>query len=285
MTIPLVALSADRSKVRRLRLLIVTGTIAFLSSILILDSQVDAQTSPTATDDREDSPDATAVVAPSVKDKIDLSTISKAIVNEASRLKNDAAGWDQKLQELELDLDLKKNRQDFEAMAKDVDECLVVPRTAADRLAPDAEARGTFRKQEGALREVASRAEVQSDPAIRKTAGYFQRKTTELRVLNRSVEETRIELTTQIDRLEAQLEFNAGAGQMSELVRGGRDILNGIQAITANAQQLANDLAGLGRTPAAAAQSAETPAETTKRPAAVAKPADSTNPAQTIERR
>ena len=114
MTIPLVALSTDRSKMRRLRLLIVTGAIAFLSSILILDPQVDAQTSPTATDDREDLPDATAVVAPSVKDKIDLSTISKAIVNEASRLKNDAAGWDQKLQELKLDLDLKKNRQDFE---------------------------------------------------------------------------------------------------------------------------------------------------------------------------
>jgi hypothetical protein len=268
MTIPLVVLSTDRSKVRRLRRLIVTGAIAFLSLVLILDPQVDAQTSPTATGDREDSSDATAVVAPSVKDKIDLSTISKAIVNEASRLKNDAAGWDQKLQKLELDLDLEKNQQDFEAMAKDLDECLVVLRTAADRLAPDAEARGTFRKQEGALREVTSRAEVQSDPAIRKTAAYFQRKTTELRALDRSVEQTRIELTTQIGRLEAQLEFNAGAGQMSELVRGGRAILNGIQAISANAQQIANDLAGFDRTPAA-----------------VAKPADSTNPAQTIERR
>ena len=89
----------------------------------------------------------------------------------------------------------KKNQQDFEAMAKDVDECLAVLRTAADRLAPDAEARETFRKQEGALREVASRAEAHSDPAICKTAAYFQGKTTELRALNRSVEETRIELT------------------------------------------------------------------------------------------
>jgi hypothetical protein len=120
---------------------------------------------------------------------------------------------------------------------------------AADRLAPDAVARETFRKQEGALREIASRAEVHSDPAVRKSAAYFQRKTTELRALNRSVEETRIELTTQIDRLEAQLAFNAGAGQMSELMKGGRNIVNGIQAITANAQQLANDLAGLLRLP------------------------------------
>jgi len=208
------------------------------------------------TGDREDSSDATAVVAPSVKDKnLHLSTISKAIVYEASRLKNDAAEWDQKLQELELDL--KKDQQDVEAIAKDIADCLVVLRTAAGRLAPDAEPRGTFRNQEGTLREVASRAEVHSDPAVRKTAGYFQRKTTELRALNRSVEKTRIELITQIDRVEAQLEFNGGAGQMSELVRGGRAILNGIQAIAANALQLANTLDDLGRTPEVATNPAD----------------------------
>ena len=66
-------------------------------------------------------------------------------------MKNDAAVWDQKLQELELDLDLKKRQQDFEAMAKDIDECLAVLRAAADRLAPDAEVRETFRKQEVAF--------------------------------------------------------------------------------------------------------------------------------------
>jgi hypothetical protein len=274
------ALSTDRSKVRRLRRLMVAGIVAFLSSILILDPQVDAQTSPTATGDRKKSSDATPAVVSRVKDKIDLGTISKTIANEASRLKNDAAGWDQKLQELKLDLDLKKNQQDFEAMAKDVDECLAVLRAVADRLAPDAEARETFRKQEGALREVASRAEVHSDPAIRKTAAYFQAKTTELRALNRSIEEARIELTTQIDRLKAQLGFNAGAGQTSELVRGGRAILDSIQAIIANAQRLANDLAGF-----AAAESAEHPEKATKTPAAVTKPAYNTNPARTIERR
>jgi hypothetical protein len=47
-------------------------------------------------------------------------------------LKNDAAGWDQKLQEFELDLN--KNQQDVEAIAKDIADCLVVLRTAADRL-------------------------------------------------------------------------------------------------------------------------------------------------------
>ncbi len=72
---------------------------------------------------------------------------------------------------------------------------------------------------------------------------------------------------------------------MNELMRAGWDILNGIQAIAANAQQFANDLASIGRTPAATAQPDETPAEARKRPAAVVKPADGTNPAQTIERR
>ena len=62
MTIPIVALSLWRSassEVRHLRL--VVGAIAFLSSILILDLQVDAQTSPPATGARKDSSDATAV--------------------------------------------------------------------------------------------------------------------------------------------------------------------------------------------------------------------------------
>jgi hypothetical protein len=256
------AKNTDRSKTEHLRRLIVAGAVvAFLSSILILDPRVCAQTRPTATGGRKASSDATRAVGPKIEDKIDLRTISRAIVNEASLLKDDFAGWGQRLQELEVDLDLKKRQQNFEAMAKDIDECVAVLRAAADRLAPDAEARETFRNQEDALREVASRAEVHSDPAIRKTAAYFQRKTTELRALNRSVEETRIELTTQIDRLEAQLAFNAGAGQMSELVKGGRAILDDIQAITANAQRLASELGGV-----AEAQSAERPEKATKKP-------------------
>jgi hypothetical protein len=144
-----------------------------------------------------------------VKDKsFDLGNVSKALVDEASRLSNDAAGWGRKLQELELEFN--KNQQDDETIAKNVDETLVVLRAAASRLAPDAEARVTLRKEEGALRELASRAEVHSHPEIRKSAGYFQQKTTELHALNRSVEETRIQLISQIDRLEelkAELEF------------------------------------------------------------------------------
>jgi hypothetical protein len=66
----------------------------------------------------------------------------------------------------ELELDLNTSQQDDEAAAKDVDESLLVLQAAAGRLGPDAEARVTLRKQEGALRELASRAEVHSLPEI-----------------------------------------------------------------------------------------------------------------------
>jgi hypothetical protein len=145
---------------------------------------------------------------------------------------------------------------------------------------------------------------VHSLPEIRKTAGYFQQKTTEVRALNRSVEETRMGLMTQIDFLEelkVQLEFNRAGGQISELLKRGEASLNGIQVIATNALQLANDLAGFGRTtgqspdrtnsaqatvtPAAAAKAPANPAQSIKTPTAEARPADGVDPAQTIKRR
>ena len=146
--------------------------------------------------------------------------------------------------DLKLQLDLKKN-QDVEATGKNTDECLVVLRAAAGRLAPDAKTRATSRKQEVAVRDVAIRAEVHPDPEIRKTAGYFYQKTTELHALNRSVEEIRTRLVTQIDRLEElkiQLEFNHTAAQISQAVKDGDVSLDNIQAITEDARRIAADL-------------------------------------------
>jgi hypothetical protein len=257
--------------------LIFAGAIASVSSILNY-SCVDAQTNSTAASGPDASSKAAVAGTADTKDKnFDLNTVSKAIVDEASRLENDAAGWKQKMQKLELDLN--KSQQRDEATAKDIDESLVVLRAAAGRLGPDAVVRATLRKQEGALRELASRAEVHSVPEIRTSAGYFQQKTTELHALNRSIEETRMGLMTQIDllqELKVQLEFNRAAGQFGKLIKRSEASLNSIQVIAANAQQLANDLAGFGRTPAAAAQSADgtNPAQATKTSAAVAKPAE-----------
>ena len=214
------------------------------ASPLILRANVDAQSgSPMTTVTQAPS---AAAAAPNVKDQ-SPSTISKAMVHETTRLKDDATGWAHKLQELELDLnlqlDLKKN-QDVEVAGKDINECLVVLRAAAGRLAPDAETRVTLRKQEVAVRDLAIRAEVHPDPEIRKTAGYFQQKTTELHALNRSVEEIRTRLVTQIDRLE---ELKMTTAQIGEAVKGGEVSLDNIQAITEDAQRIAADLDGFGR--------------------------------------
>jgi len=153
------------------------------------------------------------------------------------------------LQKLELDLKLQElelaEKQDVEAKGKDIDECLVVLRAAAGRLAPDAETEATLRTQEVAVRDLAIRAEVHPDPEIRKTAGYFQRKTTELHALNRSIEEIRTRLVTQIDQLEElkiRLEFNRTAAQIGEAVKAGDVSLDDIQTVTAEAQRIAADL-------------------------------------------
>src|SRR6476661_1591776 len=214
------------------------------ASPLILQANVDAQSgSPMTTVTQAPS----AASAPKVKDQ-SPSTISKAMVHETARLKDDATGWTHKFQELELDLKLQldlKNNHDVEATGKDINECLVVLRAAAGRLAPDAEPRVTLRKQEVAVRDLAIRAEVHPDPEIRKTADYFQQKTTELRALNRSVEEIRTRLVTQIDRLEKlkiQLQFNRTAAQIGEAVKDGVVSLDNIQAIGEDAQRIAADL-------------------------------------------
>ena len=273
---------------RVMRALIAGGTIAFVSVNFALGTRAEAQTSSVATGGQAGSLKGAAAVGTEVKDKnFDLGNVSKALVDEGSRLSNDAAGWGRKLQELELEFN--KNQQDDETIAKNVDETLIVLRAAASRLAPDAEARVTLRKEEGALRELASRAEVHSHPEIRKSAGYFQQKTTELHALNRSVEETRIQLISQIDRLEelkAELEFR-GAGQIGESVTRGQATLSNIQVIAANAQRLASDLNGFGRTPSAEAKPADgtNSAQAPKPPAAAAKPADAINPAPATKRR
>jgi hypothetical protein len=246
------------------------------ASPLILQANVDAQSdNPITTVTRAPS---AAAAAPNVKDQ-SLSTISKAIVHETTRLKDDATGWAHKLQELELDLklqlDLKKN-QDLEATGRDIIECLVVLGAAASRLAPDAETGVTLRKQEVAVRDLAIRAEVHPDPNVRKTASYFQQKTTELRALNRSIEEIRTRLVTQIDQLEKlkiQLELNRTVAQIGEAIKGGEVSLDNIQAITEDAQRIAADLDGFGRAPAVVTE----PAEATK-PAEAANPVEVARP-------
>jgi hypothetical protein len=215
------------------------------ASPLILQAHVGTQSGSPMTAIMQD-PVATATV-PNVKDQ-SPSTIAKATVHETTRLKDDATGWAHKLQQLELDLKLQlnlKKNQDLEAAGRDINDCLVVLRAAAGRLAPDAQTKATLRKQEVAIHDLAIRAEVHPDPEIRKTAEYFQQKTSELRALSRSAEEIRTRLLTQIDRLEklkTQLNFNHTAAQIAEVVKDGMISLDNLQAITDETHRIVADL-------------------------------------------
>jgi hypothetical protein len=240
----------------------------FFSLALLWDIQVDAQTRTSTTSTREDTSGAASAVTRTVNDKgLEAAAIAKGIVDEASRLKSDAAEWGQKLQELEVHL---KNNQNVDDTVKDVERWLVVTRAATERLAPNSETRANLRKQEDAIRDLAIRAEVHSDQAIRKTASYFQQKTAELHAVNRSFEETRIRLVTEIDRLEelkGELEFNHAAAQSDEALKDGKVTVDNIQALTGAAQRLASDLQNLGEpvtaTPGDAAKPVEAAADLT----------------------
>jgi hypothetical protein len=115
------------------------------ASPLLLQAHVDGHTGSSATSMQ--APSAVATAPPNVKD-LSSSNISMAMVRETTRLKDDAAGWSQKLRDLELDL--KKNQQDVEATSKDIDECLVAKRrTRASSIAR------TLKRTEGATRQKA----------------------------------------------------------------------------------------------------------------------------------
>jgi len=106
-------------------------------SPLILQAHDDAQIGSAMTTGVQ-APSAAAAAVSNVKDQ-SPSTISKAMVHETTRLKDDATGWAHKLPELELDLKMQlefKSNQDVEATGKDINECLVVLRAAAGRWRP-----------------------------------------------------------------------------------------------------------------------------------------------------
>jgi hypothetical protein len=198
--------------------------------------QANAQTSPTSST-RDDITGTVTTPAHGAKERrFAPGTIAKTIIEEASRLASDAVRWRQKLRELELDV--KNNAPDVETTARRVDECLVMLRAVAARLAPNSETRINLRKQEDAIRDLASRAEARAEQSIHKIAGYFQQKTTELRAISRSKEETRIQLIAQIDQLQElkeQLNFNHAAAQNGERLKGAQTSLKHLQALTADA--------------------------------------------------
>ena len=228
---------------RHARVFAGVATFMFASSSL-----ADAQTSAAAFSTPDDATSTVTTPASGAREKrFAPGTIAKTIVEEASRLTTDAVTWGQKLHELELDI--RNNASDVESTGSRVDECLFVLRAIAARLAPTSDTRISLRKQEDAIRDLASRAEVRAEQSIRKIAGYLQQKTTELHTLNRSMEEIRIQLTMQIDHLQDQQAFNDAAAQNGQPLKDAQNSLERLQALAADAQRLAADLDGFGGTP------------------------------------
>jgi hypothetical protein len=218
-------------------------------------SLADAQTSAAAFSTPDDATSTVTTPASGAREKrFAPGTVAKTIVEEASRLTADIVTWGQKLHELEFDI--RNKASDVESTGSRVDECLFVLRAIAARLAPTSETRISLRKQEDAVRDLASRAEVRAEQSIRKIAGYLQQKTTELHTLNRSMEEIRIQLTTQIDHLQNQLAFNHAA-ENGEALKGAQNSLERLQALTADAQRLAADLDNFGGNPVVLATPAD----------------------------
>jgi hypothetical protein len=83
-----------------------------------------------------------------------------------------------------------------------------------------------------------------------------------MHAINRSFEEMRIRLVTEIDRLEelkVQLEFNHAAAQNDESLKEGKVSVDNIQSLTADAQRLASDLQNIGGTPPVAGTPLDAP--------------------------
>jgi hypothetical protein len=82
------------------------------------------------------------------------------------------------------------------------------------------------------------------------------------------------------------MEFR-GAGQIGESIKRGQNTLSGVQVIAENAQRLASDLNGFGRTPTAEtakpapatnASAVTPPLQGTNQPPAASKPVDQAAP-------
>lgn len=173
----------------------------------------------------------------------DVRGTSKMMGEAASRLKEEAAEKDKKLQELEADL--KKNQQNNGVIQKDMGEIVLIMRGAADGLAPDADYRMILAREGGGVHNSANQAEADLDREIRQRAPYLQEKASEIDALTRDAEETRTRLVTQIDLLEElkdRVPFGGATARIDEPVKNARGYLEGIQAIAMRAERLATEL-------------------------------------------
>jgi hypothetical protein len=221
----------------------------------------------TAEDGRAQSQaDASVTAATRADDaSFDPKSTSKAMGEAATRLKEDAAERDKRLQELVLDL--KRSQEESGGVLKDLNEIILLLQEAADRLGPDAETRKLLAKEAAGVRISGIQAEADLDREIRQRAPYLQQKAAEIEAVGRDAEEVRTRFVTQIDLIEEMKERTQFGGAMPRIDEPARNVANYFQALQAMAtriERLANDIYNYdGNPPKSAATPAVAPSAST----------------------
>lgn len=196
----------------------------------------------------------------------DPKSTSKAMGEAASRLKEDAAERDKRMQELVLDL--KRSQEDSGAIQKDLNEIILLLQEAADRLGPDAEARKLLAREGAGVRISGIQAEADLDREIRQRAPYLQQKAAEIEALSRDAEEVRTRLVTQIDQIEElkeRVQFSGAMPRIDEPAKSVAGYFQALQSMATRIERLANEVYNYDGNPprSTAAPYAPPPASTT----------------------
>ena len=220
-----------------MRDLVVSGVLMCVLMCVLLVAAADEGCGQSRTDT------LSAAMAEPDGSNFDVRSMSKAVGEMASRLKDDVAQKAKKLKELESDL--KKNQQSGGNVQKDIGEIVLILNGAADELAPDSPYRGTLEREAVGLRGAAIQAEVDLDRSTRQKAPYLRQKVADIETAERDAEELRTRLVTQIDLLEGlrrRAQFAGTVARVEEPLKNAQGYLDGIEGLVARTERLATEL-------------------------------------------
>jgi hypothetical protein len=216
-----------------MRTVVLTATIA---SFVMLTVATDGYAQPQS--------DAVATATTRADDGgFDPKSTSKAMGEAATRLKEDAAERDKRMQELVLDL--KHTQEDPGAVQKNLNEIILLLQEAADRLGPDAETRKLLAREGAGVRVSGIQAEADLDREIRQRAPYLQQKTAEIEALSRDAEEVRTRLVTQIDLIEElkeRTQFGGAPPRIDEPAKNVAAYFQALQTMATRIERVANEI-------------------------------------------
>ena len=182
----------------------------------------------------------------------DIRALSKDITDQGGRLRDDAAAALKKADELEGKMQESQKNFDLEVAKKNTNEMIANLRSARDRLSPEQTYRKALGKAESTIRDLASRAEANLDAKIREMKGYYAQTLAELMELQRAAEETRNQLTVEIDRFEKlsdRMAFTRTIAGIEAFMQHARAYLESMRSLGARMRGVGNTLENFGQNP------------------------------------